>query len=422
MLKSPRIMAGVLVIGALALVGGVAVAGGTQTASVASAAPVAPRVNVANGPHLDMAKYAELALQSFEGQLGLDDAKLNAAFTSSASDTLDQVVKDGVITSVQAAQINTFLKDGVTGLIARLKAFSPKFGLGQNRAGGRPASAALSPASLAAAMGLSSADLETDLKAGKSIADIAKERNVDLQTVKNTVLTKAKSELDAAVSGGQLTQSQADQEYQALSQKLDIFVARPASTTSPAQKMLAGRNLASLDPAKYANLFVTAFEARLGIDDAKLDAAFAAAVSDTVAQAVKDGAITSDLAAQANDFAKMGVRQLINFAGKLPFGKFGGMRGPFGGVLQPAAIASALGLSSSDLETELKSGKSIADIVAEHHLDLTQAKQAILAQFKMQLDAAVKSGQLSQTMADRMLAKVSGGIDALVARPMFSQK
>ena len=418
MFKSTKTIAAGLVIGALVLVGGVAAAGAAQTAPTAAAAPAAQAANTANGPRLDVAKYADLALHSFEAQLGIDDAKLNAAFTGAVSDTLDQAVKDGILTSAQAAQINTFVKDGVTGLIAKLKAFAPKFVLGQNRAGRNPAGMALSPASFAAALGISSSELETELKSGKSIAAIAKEHNVDLQALKNTLLAKAKSDLDASVSRGELTQSQADQTYQALSQKLDGFIAQSAQAPGPAQKIPFGKNMASIDPTKYANLFLTAFESRLGIDDAKLDAAFQAAVSDAGGQAVKDDVITAAQAAQANHFAQMGVRQLATFAGKMPFGMLGGLRGPLGGMLQPAAIAEVLGISSSDLEAQLKAGQSIAEIAAAHHLDLAQVKQGILAQFKQKLDAAVQSGALTQAMADQIYTKVSIGIDTLVTRSM----
>lgn len=316
MSKSRKFFAIALVIGALVVAAGAAIASGTPAAS---AAPQPRAANDRPEPLLNMAKYADLFVKSFEGQLGINDTQLNAAFTGAAGDTIDQAVKDGVVTAAQAAQAKTFVKDGVTGLLATMKGFASKFGLRANQAAnGKPVVQALSPASLAAALGLSSSALETELRSGKSIADIAKEHNVDLQKVKDAILANVKSELDSAVSGGQLTQSQADLAYQALSQKL----ANVVSSTAP-QGRLADKSMLTIDVAKYANLFVNAFEARLSIDDAKLDAAVAAAASDTLAQAEKDGAITSDQAAQANAFARMGVRQLASFAHKGFFGMFG---------------------------------------------------------------------------------------------------
>ena len=334
MFKSRKSMAVMLVVGALVLAGGAAVAGSMQSAPVAAAAPAVPQVTAANGPRFDVAKYADLALRSFEGQLNIDDAQLDTAFAGAVSDTLDQLVKDGVITADQATQINAFVKDGVTGLVSKLKTFASRFGPGQSHVDAdRPASNALSHASL---------------------------------------LAKAKS-------------------------------------------------MTATDRAKYADLFLTAFESRLGIDDAKLDAAFTATVSATVEQAVTDSILTSDQATRINDFAKLGVRQLASLASKFPFGAFGGARGLLG-VLQPAEIASALGMNSADLEAQLKAGQTIAGIAAARHLDLTQVKQSILTQLRTGLDAAVKSGKLTQTIADQLYAKLSGSIDTLVTTPMFGRK
>ena len=311
MFKSRKTMAALLVVGVLVIAGTIAVAGWAHAApaATASAAPAAQVANVLDKPHIDMAKYADLLVKSFEGHLNIDDAKLNAAFAGAVSATLDQAVKDGLVTSAQAAQVNTFAKDGVTGLVSRMKTYSSKFGARPN--GGAkafPAGNALSPASLAAALNMSSSDLETELKSGKSLADIAKEHHVDLQTVKNTVLAKAKSALDSAVSSGALTQSEADQMMQGLSQKMDMVM---SSTVRPFAK-----SAAAIDHAKYANLFLTAFESQLGIDDAQLNAALTASVAEVSAQAVKDGAITTEMAAQANSLAEMGVRQLASLSPK----------------------------------------------------------------------------------------------------------
>lgn len=416
MSKSHKILAIALVIGAAAVVAVAAIASGT---SAASAAPQPQTAN--NGPtlRLNMAKYADLFVKSFEGQLGINDAQLDAAFTGAAGDTIDQAVKDGVVTADQATQAKTVVKDGVTGLLTTMKGLVSKFSLPANQAtNGRPPFQALSPASLAAALGLSSSDLETELRSGKSLADIAKEHNVDLQKVKDTILANVKSELDSAVSAGQLTQSQADLAYQALSQKLASMV----SGTAP-QGMRAGKSMPAIDVAKYANLFLDAFESRLSINDAKLDAAVAAAASDTLAQAEKDGVITSDQAARANSFAKMGVRQLASFANKGFYGMFGfAGRSSVGGLLSPATIASALSLNTSDVELRLKAGGTIADIAAAQHLDLAQVKQALLAQLKTELDAAVKNGKIQQTEADQIYAKFSGNIDSFVSKPLFSSK
>ena len=69
----------------------------------------------------------------------------------------------------------------------------------------------------------------------------------------------------------------------------------------------------------------------------------------------------------------------------------------------------------------LKSGKTIAEIVAAQHLDLAKVKQVILTQLKTQSDAAVQNGKMSQAMADQMYTKLSNGLDALATQQLLGK-
>jgi len=70
---------------------------------------------------------------------------------------------------------------------------------------------AVSDLSVAAtAIGISEADLKTALGGGQSLAAVAKAHDVDPQKVIDALVADAKSELDAAVKAGDLTQTQAD--------------------------------------------------------------------------------------------------------------------------------------------------------------------------------------------------------------------
>ncbi len=61
----------------------------------------------------------------------------------------------------------------------------------------------------AKALGITTKELLTDLGNGKSIADVAKAKNVDVNTVIDALVSDAKSKVDAAVKAGDLTQDQA---------------------------------------------------------------------------------------------------------------------------------------------------------------------------------------------------------------------
>jgi hypothetical protein len=51
----------------------------------------------------------------------------------------------------------------------------------------------------------------TELRNGKTIADVAKEKNVDVQTILDAYATQLKATLDKAVADGKITQKMADQ-------------------------------------------------------------------------------------------------------------------------------------------------------------------------------------------------------------------
>ena len=109
-------------------------------------------------------------------------------------DTLDQLVAKGTITQAQADEVLKALQDA-----------RPAKGLGFGRGELR-----LGLDAAAGALGLTEDQLRTELQGGKSIADVAKEKNVDLQKVSDAVLATAKTEAAKAVADGKLTQAQAD--------------------------------------------------------------------------------------------------------------------------------------------------------------------------------------------------------------------
>ena len=60
-------------------------------------------------------------------------------------------------------------------------------------------------ATVSKVLGITEAELKTELEAGKSIADVAKAKNVDLATVKAALVAEAKAHIDAEVAAGKHT-------------------------------------------------------------------------------------------------------------------------------------------------------------------------------------------------------------------------
>ncbi|HEX7498645.1 MAG TPA: hypothetical protein VF344_09300 [Candidatus Limnocylindrales bacterium] len=72
---------------------------------------------------------------------------------------------------------------------------------------------------VAAAIGISEADLNTALSGGQTIAAVAKAHNVDPQKVIDALTTDGLNELAAQVTAGTLTQAQADAQKAAVTQR-----------------------------------------------------------------------------------------------------------------------------------------------------------------------------------------------------------
>lgn len=83
---------------------------------------------------------------------------------------------------------------------------------------------------IATALGMTEADLRTELQAGKSVADVATAKNVSLDTVINAIVDAETKTLAQAVTDGKLTQAQADQRIADLKANLPTQLAQQGWT------------------------------------------------------------------------------------------------------------------------------------------------------------------------------------------------
>jgi hypothetical protein len=83
------------------------------------------------------------------------------------------------------------------------------------------------PSPLAAAskvLGITEAELKTELQAGKSVADVAKAKNIDLATVKAALLAEAKAHIDAEVAAGEHTAAEGAAELAKVTSRIDAML------------------------------------------------------------------------------------------------------------------------------------------------------------------------------------------------------
>jgi hypothetical protein len=91
----------------------------------------------------------------------------------------------------------------------------------------------------ATALGLSEADLRAQLRAGKSLATVAKEKGVAVEKVVDALVAEAQQRLAGAVAAGRLTQAQADERLKDVRARITDRVnatrpARPGRGQAPA--------------------------------------------------------------------------------------------------------------------------------------------------------------------------------------------
>ncbi len=122
---------------------------------------------------------------------------------------------------------------------------------------------------------------------------------------------------------------------------------------------------------------------------------------------VSDGTLTQ---AQADKVATTLDQKLPQRGPGGPgFGKRGfghGMMGPERAA-EAAAAAKALGLTEAELRTQLRSGKSLADIAAAQKVSVDTLVKALVDAAKAHLAADVKAGRLTQAQADKIAANLT---------------
>jgi hypothetical protein len=194
---------------------------------------------------------------------------------------------------------------------------------GQMKPGPGPGSKAI-----ADYLGLTAAELRTQLKAGQTLAQIATAQGKTVSGLKDAIVADAKTHLDAAVAAGKLT------------------AARAAT-------MLA------------------------------------------------------DLTAHVDDIVNR-----TGPPGRGPGGPGGPGHGPFAG----AAITSYLGITAAELRTQVKAGKTLAQVATAQGKTVSGLEDAIVAGAKTRLDAEVAAGKLTAAQAATMLANLTAHVDDMVNR------
>ena len=178
-----------------------AIAGFAATVIGVGAVAAAPSPSPAGATN-----YAQVFADKLAGILHLTRAQTQDALKQAQLQTVDQMLKDGRITQVQAEAIKASINSG-HGLDALTHPGHGSAALGADRALLRE----VRTAELNAAAGVlhtTADDLKAQLKSGKTLTDLERAKNVTDAVVRASMKAARKAVLDRAVKAGTITQEQ----------------------------------------------------------------------------------------------------------------------------------------------------------------------------------------------------------------------
>ena len=280
--------------------------------------------------------------------------------------------------------------------------------------------------------------------------DVAKRLNVTPAQLSSALQGAAIDQLEAAVKAGKLTQAQAN----ALKQRIQQGAAGGAPFLGPpgpggpggpggligprrafrfglGPAVFFGPNAPAAAVAKFLGLTEAQLLKQLqggksladiakaqGKTTAGLEAAITAAAKTRLDKAVANKNLTAaqeqkiltQLSARMNDLVNntppKGAPGLLGFG----FGRAAVVR-PFAEI---RGAAKYLGLTNAQLRTQLRSGKTLAQIAKAQGKTTAGLEQAITASIKARLDKAVANKKLTSDQEQKLLKALSTGIDAMV--------
>jgi lipoate-protein ligase A len=352
------------------------------------------------------------------------------ASSNGVQGTAAAFAKNAVVQVADAAtDTNTDSGDTVTELPGTITVQGSTDGAERTPRGPR---AAIESDAVAKVLGMSTAELQTELRSGKSLADIAKAKGVDIEKVKQAIIDDFTAREQAEVAAGEHTQAEVDAKIADLKANVEDIV-NGATPERGQHGPRGGAKIASEAVAKVLGLTADELKAELQSGKSLADIAKAKGVDvEKVKTTILDeftakeqAEVASGEHTQAEVDAKIAefttrLDDIVN--GVKPAGMPGEMgghggkggHGPRAGMIAGDAVAKVLGLTADELKTELQSGKSLADVATAKGVDIEKVKTAILAEAKTHLDEEVASGEHTQAEADQKLADLTARLDDIV--------
>jgi uncharacterized protein YidB (DUF937 family) len=258
----------------------------------------------------------------------------------------------------------------------------------------------------AEALGMEVDELRTALRDGKTIAEVAEERGVDVQAVVDAMVADATERIDQRVADGDLDADRAAELKEGLAERMTDVVNGEARFGH--HRRGPGGGFGGVSVAAEA-LGMSAEELRTALRDGK-----------TVAEVAEERGVDVQtvidaMVAEASEDIEERITDFVN--GELPHGP-----GPRGGGIRAGldAAADALGIEVEELREALRDD-SIADVAGERGVDVQAVVDAMVADATERIDQRVADGDLDADRAAELKAELPERITDLVngERPRF---
>ncbi len=139
-------------------------------------------------------------LNDVAGQLGVTPQRLTDAFKTALKNRIDQAVKDGHLTQAEATRMKAAIDRESVPMLGPGFRKERHFG---GRHHGLEAAAKY--------LGMTEAALRTQLQTGKTLAQVAKDRNKSVDGLVTALVAEKKARIEQAVKEGHLSQAQANE-------------------------------------------------------------------------------------------------------------------------------------------------------------------------------------------------------------------
>src|SRR5919205_2485364 len=179
-------------------------------AGVAAAAAVAGGGAAIAADRLGSSSDSQAVVNDAAKELGVTPSALTAALKKALENRVDDAVAASRLTEAQGEELKQRIQSGDLPLF-----FGPRGGPHEHF-GELDATASY--------LGLTEAELRTQLESGKSLAQVAKDRGKSVDGLIQALVDSATKRLDAAVAAGRLTKAQEQQILSGLEDRITAFV------------------------------------------------------------------------------------------------------------------------------------------------------------------------------------------------------